>query len=172
MTAPTTETLAGLLALRGEVTDEDLNADGRYFCDTSFRDLTQCPHGDTGRYGNDADGKAVAKLWNAWRAGELASAAENAALRERVAEMEGAGWQPIETAPRDGTKIDLWGINHLHYAKKCERLVNTSWGPVTDWIGGERLDWKHGRGEGFEPTHWMPLPAPPSADLNPTEGVE
>ena len=70
-------------------------------------------------------------------------------------------WQPIETAPRDGTIVDLWGINHLHYAKRQERICNVHYGPVTDWMGHERNDWRHGRGEDFEPTHWMPLPAPP-----------
>lgn len=70
-------------------------------------------------------------------------------------------WQPIETAPRDGTRIDLWGRNLLHYAKRGERIVNVDWGTVRDWMGCEREDWRHGRGEGFRPTHWMPIPAPP-----------
>jgi len=75
-------------------------------------------------------------------------------------------WQPIETAPKDGTKVDLWGINHLHYAKRGERIVNVTWGRVTDFLGNERLDWRHYRGEGYQPTHWMPLPAPPEAKPN------
>lgn len=70
-------------------------------------------------------------------------------------------WQPIETAPRDGTPVDLWGINHLSYDKHNFRMVNVKFGPVKDWMGIERDDWQHGRGEDYEPTHWMPITAPP-----------
>ena len=70
-------------------------------------------------------------------------------------------WQPIETAPRDGTMVDLWGINHLSYDKHSSRKVNVKFGPVRDWMGIERDDWQHGRGEDYEPTHWMPIPASP-----------
>ena len=73
-------------------------------------------------------------------------------------------WQPIETAPKDGTEVDLWGVNHLHYNKIGVRLNNIAWGRVTDWIGREYEDWQTGRGEDFEPTHWMPLPQPPEQD--------
>jgi len=70
-------------------------------------------------------------------------------------------WLPIKTAPKDGTRVDLWGINHLHYARMGRRVVNVSWGAVRDWAGNERDDWQTGHGEDFEPTHWMPLPPPP-----------
>ena len=70
-------------------------------------------------------------------------------------------WRPIKTAPKDGTLVDIWGVNHLSYDKHSHRMVNVKFGPVRDWMGQERDDWQHGRGEDFEPTHWMPLPAPP-----------
>ena len=73
-------------------------------------------------------------------------------------------WQPIETAPKDGTMVDLWGINHLTHNKRGERIVNASWGVCTDWMGNELEDWRHGRGEDYQPTHWMPLPPPPTYD--------
>ena len=66
-----TEALRALESLRTEVTDEDLHESGRYFHDNSFRDLTRCSHGDTGNYSEDADGKAIALLWNMWRSGAL-----------------------------------------------------------------------------------------------------
>ncbi len=81
-----------------------------------------------------------------------------AMIRQLLAESE---WQPIETAPRDGTPVDLWGLNLLSYDKRGQRICNVKFGTVTDWIGRENDDWQHGRGEGFEPTHWRPLPAPP-----------
>lgn len=71
-------------------------------------------------------------------------------------------WQPIETAPKDFTEIDIWN---------GERIPNCSWGQTT-----------YGRQVGFvyqsdydsngpvielvrDPTHWKPLPAPPSTKL-------
>lgn len=84
----------------------------------------------------------------------------------------GGGWQPIFTAPKDGTPVDLWGINHLRWDKGRERIVNVKWGPVSNWMGQERDDWQHGRGDDFEPTHWMPLPAPPALSTETDGGGE
>ena len=70
-------------------------------------------------------------------------------------------WRPIKTAPKDGTLVDIWGVNHLSYDKHSSRKVNVKFGPVQDWMGRKRDDWQHGRGEDYEPTHWMPIPAPP-----------
>jgi len=79
-------------------------------------------------------------------------------------------WQPIETAPKDGTFVDLWVINSRG---EGDRVANacwkTPWGPYDDkqvgWWGehensGDRRVF-------LEPTwrvtHWMPLPNPPEA---------
>jgi len=70
-----------------------------------------------------------------------------------------ATWQPIESAPRDGTRI-------LSYQP------NGAWQSARPWRG-ERIEvvYWHQPGnpeaEGMwvpshRPTHWMPLPAPPS----------
>jgi hypothetical protein len=58
-------------------------------------------------------------------------------------------WQPIETAPKDGTTIlyadGYWGVNI------------TSW---QDW--GESGEWYNGSNPTrLEFTYWMPLPEPP-----------
>ena len=76
-------------------------------------------------------------------------------IRKAEAERDAASWQPIETAPRDGTLIDLWA---------GERIANCAWNvPSKCWA--ERV------GAGFggkhwavvnNPTHWMPLPAAPA----------
>ncbi len=83
-------------------------------------------------------------------------------------------WQPIETAPKDGTKIDIWAkerfVPNAPVEPKSYRMTNAYWisdnfgnGPC--WVydcecspqgieillqGGARII-----------THWMPLPEPP-----------
>jgi len=37
-------------------------------------------------------------------------------------------WQPIETAPKDGTPIDLWHINQF-------RLTDIWWSGEDEWCG-------------------------------------
>ena len=71
-------------------------------------------------------------------------------------------WQPIETAPKDGTRVDLW-IQYWSYStkKRCsERIVDCYYGE-----GGvsSRPRWRNDNGWGllYAPTHWMPLPAAP-----------
>ncbi len=56
------------------------------------------------------------------------------------------GWQPIETAPRDGTPIMLGFAG--------AGVSSGLW-----WRGG----WARGPAEqnDLSPTHWMPLPEPP-----------
>ena len=61
-------------------------------------------------------------------------------------------WQPIETAPKDGTKVlaiavdDIRnGTPHMSIARKSSR---------GHWLT-EPGAWA------IYPTHWMPLPAPP-----------
>lgn len=64
-----------------------------------------------------------------------------------------AAWQPIETAPRDGTPIllasDEWG-----------------WILVADNRGGPRWYSCQNRDEIVGATHWMPLPPPPREAQN------
>jgi hypothetical protein len=71
-------------------------------------------------------------------------------------------WQPIETAPKDGTTIDLW----VSAADCAFRAVDFKW-EVTEtqkqgqWVRAEKpLDWHYGN-VGMLATHWMPRPAPP-----------
>lgn len=81
-------------------------------------------------------------------------------------------WQPIETAPRDGTEILGWrsdcGVLLVRWVcpedfctdREIEEMGADS-AEQEDWfcadfICGDRM-------EGDEaPTHWMPLPAPPN----------
>lgn len=65
-------------------------------------------------------------------------------------------WQPIETAPKDGTRI--W-VNRAGNPSQAGRRV--WWGKV----GVARHGWKVAASKEmrYEPTHWQPLPAPPAA---------
>ena len=66
-------------------------------------------------------------------------------------------WQPIETAPRDGTPI-------LGYSRRLPpkaRIGTIMWVEPhwqvggSEWAGGALAMWMS------DPTHWMPLPEPP-----------
>lgn len=79
--------------------------------------------------------------------------------REKVSE----GWQPIETAPKDGTDILAWCVHPN--AKYTDALVGfTDWQApvVTRWIEHNGGEWTRD-GLFGEYTHWRPLPAPPRA---------
>jgi len=57
-------------------------------------------------------------------------------------------WQPIETAPTDGTPVDLWHRDGF-------RITEV-------WWDSEDECWTHyGSDSNF--SHWMPLPEPPEA---------
>ncbi len=65
-------------------------------------------------------------------------------------------WQPIETAPRDGTKIIAWrpavGVADTMYYAEYEGLTGGAWHWADD---GDAPHVER------QPTHWMPLPPPP-----------
>ena len=82
------------------------------------------------------------------------------------------GWQPIETAPKDGTRVDLWFYDDgegyrfadarwmedhvLGYEWHVHRLDTDQWEPI-----GEL-------GTLCYATHWQPLPAPPQGEACPS----
>lgn len=63
-------------------------------------------------------------------------------------------WQPIETAPRDGTHVVL--AEWSEYAGKWQ--FETSYWRTYFGHYGEGFGWS-----GHAPTHWMPLPDAPSS---------
>lgn len=73
-------------------------------------------------------------------------------------------WQPIETAPKDGTEIDVWAKNADGHQR---RITDVCWSRMGDWDGTDFDGWTGMYPERFcakyEPTHWMPLPEPPAA---------
>lgn len=71
-------------------------------------------------------------------------------------------WQSIETAPKDGSSILVYGLPERH--PKLESWFNQSVPIVAHWDSIDEAfcisggDWL---GPFIDPTHWMPLPEPP-----------
>lgn len=64
-------------------------------------------------------------------------------------------WQPIETAPRDGTRIFVY----------CPKLNEPKETIVAYSMEDTIFPWREDDGallQRDQPTHWMPLPNPPS----------
>lgn len=77
-------------------------------------------------------------------------------------------WQPIETAPRDGTEVLVGKDIATVWIVRNARWVNAN-----DWVPPENDEvdgwWAYRNSvtqellEGiFEPTHWIPMPQPPA----------
>jgi hypothetical protein len=72
-------------------------------------------------------------------------------------------WQPIEAAPKDGTTILLWGGDYntgLFGVEPMPRPMTGSYSTRHVKEGAWHLE-NSISGITLNPTHWMPLPAPP-----------
>ena len=87
----------------------------------------------------------------AMRAAHLSRARDMLEAAERVA------WREIETAPKDGTPVDLWCVDK--HNGLVDRRPSCWWSLVSEgrhgWCGISERDRK------WTPTHWRPLPEPP-----------
>lgn len=83
-------------------------------------------------------------------------------------------WQLIETAPRDGTEIILFGpapeeprvtVGHWATEEECQIDVGDCGGPCHcreyDYVDPIWISWDGGFCAPWPCTHWMPLPEPP-----------
>lgn len=84
-------------------------------------------------------------------------------------------WQPIETAPKDGTEIILVRGNRVtcgtwfdereicasEYHANGTYLGNYETGEV---VPGQWMSWDGGFTDEAPPTHWMPMPTPPTVE--------
>ena len=101
------------------------------------------------------DDEAASKALAAHYGGQWASPAQCVDVlalitRLRAAEARTA-WQPIETAPLDGTAVLVWW------------LLDTSDAGGIACFNGERWTQRDGLPYTWAPTHWQPLPAAPEA---------
>jgi hypothetical protein len=74
-------------------------------------------------------------------------------------------WQPIESAPKDGTWFLAWSgtifqgglVTKAKWdADLTAKKPRPMWTYAESWIGRHHMKL-------HQPTHWMPLPAPPEA---------
>ncbi len=70
------------------------------------------------------------------------------------------GWQPIETAPRDGTEVLILRDGRLALGWWSDDPYRPE--PVPFWHGTDVHDYGKKWAQKTQPTHWMPLPAAPS----------
>lgn len=82
----------------------------------------------------------------------------------RLTEASHKGWQRIETAPKDGTKVLLCRVLDADgrpmgdaFGIFCQ--VAAWWGEEDRWV--VYCDLIQDPSLHFEPTHWQPLPEPP-----------
>ena len=96
--------------------------------------------------------KTLEKVKAAIKSGESNGDDVRVWLVERIEELEARNqWQPISTAPKDGTWVDLFdGIRRTNCFYEGDK-----WKRVDRFHKGIRHT------TSFNPTHWMPLPEPP-----------
>jgi len=73
-------------------------------------------------------------------------------------------WQPIETAPKDGSVLFGYGTRHSasDIAEDEKAVTKIRYGQYgRNWHWYEAAATPRGA-TGFTPTHWLPIPPPPS----------
>jgi len=90
------------------------------------------------------------------------AACNPSAIRELLDRLDAAEkavqWRPIETAPKDGTRLLLWWGSEVHIGRCVGAGMSRDGG---DWWRSESH--QVFKVAGGRPTHWMPLPAAPAA---------
>jgi len=89
-------------------------------------------------------------------------------------------WQPIETAPKGGTRVRLLIPYSPEKFSEAECTDEGEWEPllswevgrvelaglIPDWAYKQNGCWRYDGDDGcfdIQPTHWQPLPEPPKA---------
>ena len=78
------------------------------------------------------------------------------------------GWRPIETAPKDGALIVLGARNGVWLGKYVP-VYQSGYRPENPW-SSMLLNHDHMAERYTRPTHWMPLPPPPTSSADSRKG--
>ena len=78
-------------------------------------------------------------------------------------------WNPIETAPKDGTKILVWTHHDDVEVSEWYVMNHDVYELNDDDTYTKRTELIHAGWNSNTPTHWQPLPEPPSEELAMTE---
>ena len=97
-------------------------------------------------------------------------------LREQRKALE-AEWQPIETAPKDGSILigasfgslgDLEWVSDIRWLTTCDVAELDGLAEPEEWT---EPGWYSSNDDEFFPTHWRPLPEPPARTALEGEGL-
>lgn len=79
--------------------------------------------------------------------------------------MEVSEWKPIETAPKDGRPLLLFDpVYKVHVGSHAAESFARDVFDIDDvrhYIPASWSCWSNRSNDKFNPTHWMPIPAPP-----------
>ena len=67
-----------------------------------------------------------------------------------------AGWQPIETAPKD-SRVLVWAAGAVRIGRFDDDEYSKKPRPMWSWVG----PWCRADMRASPPSHWMPLPGAP-----------
>ena len=79
-----------------------------------------------------------------------------------MSEQQITRWRPIETAPKDGTTVDLWCRPSGWLGGSPMRMTDYWWVEGIGWRTNQR-ERDLAKTKWNDPTHWMPPPEPPHA---------
>lgn len=72
-----------------------------------------------------------------------------------------SGWQPIETAPKDGTKILVWTVHNEIELTEWYELRHDKYVEVEGGLFRRKTETYAKGWNGNHPVFWQPLPEPP-----------
>lgn len=124
------------------------------------RKVVELSSGDRGIVLSGYTSKDVS-VWVDWTTGVDAGLKLHISLGdlEFIEESYINDWQPIETAPKDGTKVDLWWVSVVFDERACR--IPDCWYSFGAWRHDQG---KYGFPEiGEKITHWKPITSPPKS---------
>jgi hypothetical protein len=117
------------------------------------------------RLGNEiAEWKRVASVEAGLRRDFLSLCDKRQTEIERLRAASPDGWQPIDSAPRDGTEILTISKSGIRVTRYDPMAYPSKNNPIWKWFIGMEDKSPIGGGAGTycHPTHWRPLPDPPA----------